>query len=398
MTACLIFWISLGVLAWCYAVYGIVLYALNSLGAMFRKKAEISPDTTTPVTLIITAYQESDILLQKLRNTAEINYPRELLTVLLVTDGPDEDMADLLKSYPFVQQLHQQERKGKYAAIKRAMPFVKTPIVFFSDANTMLNPDCIRKMIVHYQDPKTGAVAGEKKIHRSKPVVALGEAEGLYWQYESFLKKQDADFYTVVGAAGELFSIRTELFKPLAADVVLDDFIISMQICLSHHRIAYEPYAFATEWPSASLHEEAKRKTRIAAGAYQSMAYIGASLNILKYPLLAFQFFSRRVIRWFFSPFLLPVIIISNAWIVWMQTSSGFYQWILIAQAVFYLFSFIGWWRIKLGHPAGIFTIPFYFLFMNYCQLLGFFRWLRGKQSSAWEKSLRQVVEQTPGG
>ena len=396
MTACLIFWISLGLLAWCYAVYGIVLFMLNSVVSLFAKKKTNAVTEEIPVTLIITAYQESAILPEKIRNTAAIDYPAGLLTVLLVTDGSEEDLSELLKPYPFIRQLHQPERKGKYAALKRAIPEVNTTVVFFSDANTMLNADCIRKMMVHYQDPKVGAVAGEKKIQRTSPVLALGEAEGLYWKYESFLKKQDAGFYTVVGAAGELFSIRTELFKPLDADIILDDFIISMQVCLSRHRIAYEPGAFATEWPSASLHEEAKRKIRIAAGAYQSMAWLWPSLNIFKYPLLAFQFFSRRVIRWFFSPFLLPVILAANAWIVWVQTASPVYAWILVSQGIFYLFAIAGWAMVYRGKPAGIFTIPFYFLFMNYCQARGFFRWLGGKQSATWEKSLRQVVEQAP--
>jgi cellulose synthase/poly-beta-1,6-N-acetylglucosamine synthase-like glycosyltransferase len=100
----------------------------------------------------------------------------------------------------------------------------------------------------------------------------------------------DASFYSIVGAAGELFSIRTHLFTPMDDHIILDDFIISMQVCLQGYRFAYEPDAFATETASDSLKEESKRKIRIAAGAYQSVHILKAGLNIFKYPLLSFQY------------------------------------------------------------------------------------------------------------
>ena len=171
---------------------------------------------------------------------------------------------------------------------------VDTPLVIFSDANTMLNEACVKKIVTHYANERTGGVAGEKKILRNQDVSAVGEAEGLYWQYESFMKKLDAGLNTVTGAAGELFSIRTALFKELKDDLILDDFVISMQICLQGYSIAYEPGAFAIESPSASLADEEKRKVRISAGAYQSVGYLKECLNIFKHPLLSFQYLSRR--------------------------------------------------------------------------------------------------------
>src|SRR6185436_2545820 len=125
-----------------------------------------------------------------------------------------------------------------------------------------------------------GGVAGEKKISSEQHPTAVGEAEGLYWKYESFMKRQDADFNTVVGAAGELFSIRSSLFPQLDDHIILDDFVISMKICLAGYKIQYEPGAFATEFPSASLTEEEKRKVRISAGVYQCIGYLKKALNI----------------------------------------------------------------------------------------------------------------------
>lgn len=342
-----------------------------------------------PATIIVTAYNEETILEQKIKNTLAIDYPADKLRIIIITDGSTDGSEKIVQQYPSVVLLHQAERRGKYAAIKRAMQQVKTPIVVFSDANTMLNAACLKRIAVHYKNEKVGGVAGEKKIIRDKNVSAVGEAEGLYWQYESFMKRLDASLNTVTGAAGELFSIRTSLFRELNDELILDDFVISMQICLQGYKIEYEPEAFATEQPSISLAEEEKRKVRISAGAYQSVGYLKECLNIFKHPLLSFQYISRRLLRWIFCPLLLLVLLVSNILIVADQSPASFYNWTFYAQVVFYLLAFLGWLFVRSGKKAGIFTIPFYFVFMNYCLVKGFTRFATGHQTVLWEKSLR---------
>ena len=237
----------------CYIGYGILLFLFNSIRALFIPRRAMSNAVEwLPVTLVVAAYNEEAVLEQKLVNTLAIDYPPEKLHIIFITDGSSDDSVNIIQRYPSVTLLHQEERKGKSAAIQRAMQHVHTPVVIFSDANTILNKECIRKMVIHYQNPETGAVAGEKMILTGDHASAVGEAEGLYWQYESFMKKQDALFHTVIGAAGELYSIRTGLFKGLEADLLLDDFIISMQVCLQGFKIAYEPGAYASEAPSIS--------------------------------------------------------------------------------------------------------------------------------------------------
>jgi len=388
-----LFWISLSILFFCYIGYGILLFVWNSLQSVFGTKNRQSTYDPLPVTLIVSAYNEQEILEKKIKNTLEILYPANLLQIIFVTDGSADNSPQLVRKYPSIQLLHQQERKGKYAAIKRAMQLVNTPIVVFSDANTLLNRECIERMVMHYQDPGVGGVAGEKKIIRSSQLSAVGEAEGLYWQYESFMKKQDADFNSVIGAAGELFSIRSRLFQPLEGELILDDFLISMRVCLQGYKIKYEPGAYASEAPSATLAEEEKRKVRISAGAYQAIGYLKECLNIFKHPLLSFQYISRRLFRWIFCPFMLVILFLTNLIIVIKYPSSGFYSWMLYAQAGFYFLALVGWLLVRAGKRAGLLTIPFYFVFMNYCTLKGFIRYLQGRQTALWEKSLRQAVE-----
>ncbi len=390
----IIFWISVAVLVYCYLGYGLLAFIIIQVKKLFtrQKKESIAEEELPAVTLIITAFNEGTILEQKIRNTLAINYPAEKLSVVFVTDGSTDGSDKIIQQYPVFSLLHQQARQGKYAAIKRAMRQVQTPVVVFSDANTMLNSDCIRYIVPHFSNSVVGAVAGEKRVIKDPNSTTVGQAEGLYWQYESFLKKMDAGLYTVTGAAGELFSIRSSLFKGLDDEIILDDFITSMQVCMQGYKIVYEPNAFAAEHPSASLAEEEKRKVRISAGAYQSVGYIGNSLNIFKQPLLAFQFISRRLLRWIFCPVLIVVVLLSNIFIAASYPHADLYHWSLYTQLFFYLLAFIGWLFARSGKRAGLLTVPFYFVFMNYCLVKGFIKFIRGKQTVLWEKSLRQAI------
>jgi len=391
MTAAeVIFWLSLAILFYCYAGYGLSLLVFNSIKKLFAKKIKASQDLL-PVTIIVPCYNEEAVIEQKIKNTFELDYPSHLLKIIFITDGSTDGSMNLINQYDSITLLHQGERQGKSAALKRAMRFVQTPVVVFTDANSVLNKSALQAIVQHYADEKVGGVAGEKKIFKDRQSI-VGQAEGLYWQYESFMKKQDSDFYSVVGAAGELFSLRTQLFHSLDEDVILDDFVLSMQVCLKGYKIKYEPLAFATEAPSASLEDEEKRKTRIAAGAYQSLYYVRQSLNIFKYPLLAFQFFSRRLLRWYASPLLIFLLFICNLWLVVYQQGSLFTI-LLLMQVVFYLLAVCGRLLISFGVKLGVLNIAFYFLFMNYCLVKGFFNFVQGRQSVLWDKSLREAIE-----
>ncbi len=387
------FWTSLSILFFCYIGYGIFLFLVNAIKEITGSRKKIKPSGDwIPVTIVIPAFNEGSLLDQKIKNTISVDYPADKLKIIFVTDGSTDTSGEIIKKYPPILWLHQPVRKGKLAAIKRAMQEVQTPIVVFSDANAILNKECIKKIVLHYNDPATGGVAGEKRISNEHHKSAVGEAEGIYWNYESFMKKQDATFNTVVGAAGELFSIRTELFPLLNDNIILDDFIISMKICLQGYKIRYEPGAFATECPSASLSEERKRKIRISAGAYQSIGYLKAALNFFKFPLLCFQYVSRRLLRWIFCPVML-VILLTTTIVLVVYGSNFFYSIFLFMQLFFYMVALTGGLIIQSGKTAGILTIPFYFVFMNYCLVKGFIEFIRGKQSVLWEKSLRKSGE-----
>lgn len=385
-----IFLIFLGLLLYTYIGYGIIASIVAFFQSIFKKTDELPLlNTQLPeVTLIIPAYNEADILFKKFNNSCSLDYPPHLLKIIAITDGSNDDTINIVQSFPQIQHLHQTERAGKMAAINRAMLFVQSPIVVFSDANTLLNNNAIREIIQHYTNPKIGGVAGEKKVMTNLSNNLVGEGEGIYWKYESAMKQLDSNLYTVIAAAGELFSLRTALYKPLPNDTILDDLMLAIQTCKQGFRIIYEKNAFAIEPPSINLAEEKIRKVRIASGAAQAIARLGILPSYSNW-MLNFQYFSRRIIRWLISPIALPIVFFSNYFLVFYYNQTNWLLLSLALQIFFYCIAFAGFVLYKFKKKNVWLFVPYYFVFMNICMLEGIFKQMFSKQSSAWKKSKR---------
>ena len=196
-----LFWILLFIIVYTYVGYGLLLLIMLKIKRLFYKKVDVKNNVKElpEITLLIPAYNEKDHVHQKMKNTASLNYPKDKLNVFWVTDGSNDGTNKLLKSYKNIQIFHKDERRGKINAMNRVMPLVKTPIVIFSDANTVLGKDSIMYIVNCFQDKKVGCVSGEKRIVNKLSDAAAGSGEGLYWKYESTLKKWDAELYSAVG-------------------------------------------------------------------------------------------------------------------------------------------------------------------------------------------------------
>ncbi len=384
------FWISLCIVFYTYAGYGIVLFVLVKFLRLFKKKPVMNPDFDfLTVTVIVAAYNEAYCIEEKIKNTLSLDYPKDKVKYLFVTDGSTDETPTIISNYPSIRLMHQEGRSGKIVAVHRAMKEVDTQLAVFTDANTMLNELALVNICRHYQFPEVGAVAGEKRVQ----IDSSGDAtagEGFYWKYESKLKALDSELYSVVGAAGELFSVKTELYVPVAPDTILDDFMISMLIAEKGYRIIYEPDAYATESASANTKEELKRKIRIAAGGIQSFLRLTSLLNPFKFPILSFQYFSHRVLRWTITPFLLLLSYILNWVIVIHAHGDWIYQVLLGFQCLFYGFALLGWSIQSRLIKIKIFFIPYYFCMMNFAVLAGIKRYVFSNQSVLWEKAKRK--------
>lgn len=392
VTIKLIFWLSVFIVAYCYLFYGALIWFILKLRKLLFKKNKFFFDESymPEVTLLVAIYNEESVIREKILNSLKLEYPEDKLKIVFITDGSSDSTNEIIAEYPRVRLLYQPARKGKIAAINRAMQFITTPVVVFCDANTFLNKECIHEIAKHYADPKTGGVSGEKIVREPGNEQSLaGAGEGLYWKYESYLKKLDSDFYTVVGAAGELFSIRTNLFEHVPENVLLDDFIISLRIAQKGYRIMYEPKAYAVESPSSDINEEQKRKIRIGAGGYQSIVMLKSLLNIFKYPKLSFQYISHRVLRWAVCPFLLPVIFILNV-IIYVNGQDKVFGILLFLQVLFYIAAIFGYLLAIRNKKSKLFYVPYYFVFMNVSLYFGLIRYWKKSQSVLWEKAKRR--------
>lgn len=383
----LVFWIAVFIIFYTFVGYGMLLYAMVKLKRLFIRRKPLPPTHFPTVTLIVAAYNEADIIEEKIDNTLSLNYPQDKLQIIFVTDGSTDDTPKLIAAHSSITLMHQEGRSGKINAVHRAMQNVNSEIAVFTDANTFLNADALIEICRHYADETIGAVSGEKRVQAAGAANAAA-TEGVYWKYESKLKTWDAELYSVVGAAGELFSIRTALYQGVPADTILDDFMISLLITKQGYRIAYEPKAFATEAPSHNVREELKRKIRIAAGGIQSIVRLPFLLNPFFNPPLAFQYISHRVLRWTITPFLLIVVFVVNIAIVW-TTQSVFYTAVLVAQLLFYGMALAGFALEQRQLRKKIFFIPYYFCLMNYAVIAGIGRYFGKRQSAVWEKAKR---------
>ena len=381
-----VFWISIFVLFYTYIGYGLLLLCCNGF---YKRKKIIDEDLLPGVTFIVPAYNEEEIIQAKIENSLSLIYPPDKIFFVFITDGCTDKTPEIISSYPRIKLLQGKARAGKSAAINRAMQMVETPVVVFSDANILLHPASIKKMVRHYANEAVGGVSGEKRIS-DKMASAVGFGERVYWQYESLLKKANADFYTIVGAAGELFSIRTKLFQPLEPTIILDDFVISANVCKQGYRLLYEKEAYGIETSSASITEERKRKIRISAGCFQSFFLLKSLLNPFDNFKVSFQYISHRVLRWTVCPLLIPVVFFINLYLL-QYNSNEVYRFTFAAQCIFYFLAILGWLWSDRKIIISVFLIPYYFIFMVLSQYVGFYRFLTKRQTVLWEKAGRKL-------
>lgn len=385
----ILFWLSLFIVFYTYLGYGMFLYLLVKIKEMFCKPTPLQlPSPLPDVTLFIAAYNEEDIVDSKMANCRQLSYPADKLHIVWVTDGSNDRTNDMLKNYADVTVLYQPQRKGKTAALNRGIQFISTPYVIFTDANTMLNKEAIMEIVRQFSNPKTGCVAGEKRVD-TKGAQGATAGEGIYWKYESTLKRLDDRLYTAVGAAGELFAIRTELFEQMPSDTLLDDFILSLRIAQKGYKIAYCKEAYATETASLNMQEEEKRKIRISAGGLQSIWRLRALLNPFSHPILSFQYISHRVLRWTITPLVLFLLIPIN--LILAFSGEPLYIIFMLLQMLFYIFACAGYKLEQRNIRNKLLFIPYYFTFMNVNVIRGAFYLARNKGNGAWSKAKRQA-------
>lgn len=395
----ILFWLWVLFIGYVYLGYPLLIAGIAGLFGPTRKFAPkgMPPSKLLQVTLLIAAYNEEQVITEKLENSLALDYPPEKLHILVAADGSDDRTPEIVRAFADrgVELSYMKERAGKMAALNRAIPQARGEIVVFSDANNLYAPDALRWLVAPFADPQVGAVSGAKRVYTGGE--GLGEAERLYWRYESFIKEKESRLGYCCGVSGEILAVRKSLFVPPPPEVINDDFYIAMQIIRQGYWLLYVPEARSYERVSPTVEAEMARRRRIVAGRFQAMRLAGQLLP-LKRPLVVWQVVSHKFARPL-VPWAMLGALVANVWLVvwpvsqkgsaWLSLASPWGEAFLAMQLGFYGLAMIGRW-LSRSHLGKWLSLPMYLLFSNLAAMSGFFRWIAGRETALWHRAPRE--------
>jgi len=394
-----IFWISVIIVGYVYFGYPLLLSFLS--GIMSAKKATRRGDDSTGggtnpshlnppnVTLIISAYNEEQIIGKKLINALALDYPKDLLEILVVSDCSMDGTDAIVESFADqgVRLLRLNERHGKTYGLNKAVQAARGGVLVFSDANAMYEPSAVRKLVRHFADPHVGYVVGEARYIRDSS--SASDNENFYWQYEQFLKRKESVTGSVVGGDGALYAIRKRLYEPLQRTDI-NDFVNPLQIITKGYRGIYDPEAVCWEEAAGTYAGEFRRKIRIVNRSLRGLWRVRQVLNPLKSGVFSWKVVSHKLIRWF-VPFLLLAAFVSNLVLIGKDGFDAYpyYTLPLGLQILFYLLAAVGYLLAKFNlQPLKMITrylsIPYYFCMVNLASMIGVLKALRGQVIVTW--------------
>jgi cellulose synthase/poly-beta-1,6-N-acetylglucosamine synthase-like glycosyltransferase len=378
------------VVAYVYALYPLIVFALSSLVQMMRdfgyvlsrrdRRADAARDGGLPtVSVIVAVHNEERIIGERIANCLSTDYPRDSMEILIVSDGSTDRTNEIVAglSADGVRLIALEERNGKAFALNRAIPQAGGEILLLTDSNTMYERDAVLKLVRHFRHADIGGVCGELRV---KPFDDSTVEESLYWKFENFLKLMESRLDMTLGANGGIYAIRREAFIPIPDGTIVDDFVIFLNVRKRGFRTLFDPEAVAYERSAPSVVDEYQRKVRIGAGDLQSIRLTGGFLDPRSGP-VSFSFWSHKVLRWS-VPFFLIGLLASN---IALASDGLFFASFLGAQVLMYVLFVLGF----VFKDSAFFKLPHYFISMNMALLHGFVRYLRGAQTGTWNRTER---------
>ncbi len=369
-------WVGAALPIYVYIGYPILLRLLAVLRRRVVRKEERFPS----LVLVVPAYNEAKVIRQKMQNCLALDYPKDCLQVIVVSDGSTDGTCEIVETFrgDGIRLLAQAERRGKAAALAAAVRESEAEILAFSDANVLYEPSALRMMVRNFGDPDVGGVTGKVKLINHH--LFYRSSEDLYYNYEERLFRDETLSGTMIGVDGAMYAVRRELFRPPPANAILDDFWIGMEIVWQKKRVVFEPEALGYEVSAPSAEAEFDRKARLVAGAVQYL--LGSGHPRWSDPFLPrIQYFSHKVMRW-----LTPVFLLFMLGGTALLAREPLYLGLLLAQSCFYGMAAIGYFWRRLPGP---FVVPFYFCLVNSAALVGLLRGLTGRMGVFWRSHER---------
>jgi cellulose synthase/poly-beta-1,6-N-acetylglucosamine synthase-like glycosyltransferase len=373
----MLFWISASVLVYAYAGYPLLIGLLSRVAR--RRPTRVSSELPN-VSLLISAYNEARVIEEKLVNALALDYPKDRLEIVVVSDCSDDATDEIVQRFALerVRLVRQNARLGKSAGLNLAVPQTSGDVLVFSDANAMYRPDAIRQLVKHFGDAKVGYVVGNARYLDKGSETQAAESEGLYWKLETWLKRKESVFYSVVGGDGALYSIRRGLYTPLRpADI--NDFLNPLQIIGRGFLGIFEPAAVCYEEAAGTFSKEFRRRVRIISRSLQAVWSAPGVLNPFRHTRHWILLASHKLLRWF-APFFILAMLLSSA-LLW---SLPVYRAATLLQLTFYTLALLGGLLQERGKNVRALSVPFYFSLLNLASLVACFKWLTGDLSGTW--------------
>jgi cellulose synthase/poly-beta-1,6-N-acetylglucosamine synthase-like glycosyltransferase len=376
-----IFWSAVGVLAYVYLGYPVLLAMVSPLRRRPIRKSGIEP----AVTLFVAAHDEAAVIAAKIRNCLELDYPRERLAIVVASDGSQDGTNEIVRSFAphGVTLIAFPERRGKIAAINDGIRQVDTEIVVFSDANTFLQPGAVRALVSNFADDRVGAASGDVVLIGER--AALARSEDLYYRYERNLQRAESELGSMLGVDGALYAIRRSLFVSPPSDTILDDMAIPMAVVRAGHRVVFEGDAVAHERGSDTASEEFSRKVRVVAGAVQFLLRRDSAVppsNVQVFTALL----SHKSLRWL-SPLFAAVAFAAS---LVLARQSDLFLWATVAQVAFLTLGILG--CVPALRRISVVGLAHYFCLVHAAAAVGFARGILGRQSVAWRRFARTGI------
>ncbi len=372
----LLFWASVAVVLYTYFGY---LILLSIIGLFRRRRRVPAPDEHASVCLIISAFNEENVIRQKIENSLALHYPPDLLRIVVASDGSDDETVAIARGYEHrgVSVFHNAERRGKSAMLNNVVSRLEEEILVFTDANSLFSQDAVERLLESFADPLTGCAVGKLR-YVDGGESSVGRGESMYWRYEELLSRMESRLQSVLVANGAIFAMRRELFREIYPDVA-NDLQIPADVANQKRGIVYNPRAIATELVAVHWYEEFERKTRIILRGLTGLFVLRRRISGFR----RWQFISRKLLRWMVGGFA-SIAFLANTVIA---GDSLVYTALLAGQIVFYFAALLGWMKRSHHGPNKFLSIPFYFTMVNSAALVAIVRFLAGRRQQVWEKA-----------
>jgi cellulose synthase/poly-beta-1,6-N-acetylglucosamine synthase-like glycosyltransferase len=372
----LIFWISFPILVYIYFGYPVTIYLLSKI-----IHQRVSKDNTlSNVTILIAVYNESKHISATIENKLSLDYPKDKLELIVISDGSDDGTDEIVRGYANfgVKLIRQEPRNGKTSALNLAVPHAKGEILVFSDANSLYAPEALRKLINNFADPSVGYVTG-KMIYVNPDGTTIGDSCSAYMKYENLIRSLETNVGSVVGVDGGIDAIKKKLYKPMRADQ-LPDFVLPLMVIKQGFRVVYDPEALLMEDTLKKSEDEYRMRVRVSLRALWALWDMRILLNPFRFGIFSFQLLVHKILRYLAIVFIL-IVYLAN---IILLFRSKFFKIIFILQSLFYGAAALAHKLEKSGKSPGILFIPYYFMLINIAAGHALIRFMKKEKQVLW--------------